>query len=144
MKIIQKNKIANFNYELFEKYECGISLQGWEVKSIRANNCNLKNSYATFKTNELYLTNFQISQYMAVKGDELRERKLLLHKNQLLKIALKQKQQGYTLIPTMIYWNEKSKIKVEIALAKGKNKIDKRASEKEREVKRKLEKLVYK
>ncbi|MGZ9413766.1 SsrA-binding protein [Mycoplasma sp. 480] len=143
MKIIQKNKIANFNYEIYEKYECGISLLGWEIKSIRANNFNLKNCYATFKKGELYLTNLHISLYMAVKGDEERERKLLLHKNQLKRIELKQKQQGFTLVPLMFYWNDKNKVKVELALVKGKNKIDKRISEKEKELERTIKKIIY-
>ncbi|WGI36892.1 SsrA-binding protein [Mesomycoplasma lagogenitalium] len=137
-KLIQKNKIVNFDYQIIEKYECGISLMGWEVKSIRAQNVNLKGSFASFKNGELFLSNMHISLYMAVKGDELRARKLLMHKNQLKRIELKQKQQGYTLVPLSIYWNERSKIKIELVLAKGKNKADKRQSEKEKEIDKKI------
>ncbi|MBN3534361.1 SsrA-binding protein [Mycoplasma procyoni] len=140
MKIITKNKIANFDYEILDKYECGISLMGWEVKSIRAQNVNLKGSFAYFKDNELYLSNMHVSLYMAVKGDEIRSRKLLLHKQELKRIKDKQQQQGLTLVPLSLYWTPKSKIKVELALAKGKNKQDKRETIKKRDQERELRK----
>ncbi|VEU59152.1 SsrA-binding protein [Mesomycoplasma neurolyticum] len=136
--VIAKNKSANFNYEIYEKFECGIVLFGWEVKSLRAKKINLSNSFASFKKHELFLVNAHISLYMSVKGEETRSRKLLMHKNQLLRISLKQKQQGYTLIPLDIYFNNKNKIKLTLALAKGKNKADKRESEKKQQAKKEL------
>lgn len=142
MKIIAKNKIANFNYEIFDKYEAGIVLQGWEVKSIRAGKINLKGAFASFKKQELFLSNMHVSLYMAVKGDELQSRKLLLHKNQLLRIKQKQEQNKLTIIPLKIYFNSQSKIKIEIALAKGKNKADKRQSLKEQEAKREMKQIL--
>ena len=92
-KIISKNKDAFFNFELSDKVEAGISLKGWEVKSLRAGNGNLKGSFCSFKDGELYISNLHISQYMNVVGDETRPRKLLLHKSQLKKSRniLKQK-----------------------------------------------------
>lgn len=92
MKIIAKNKVAYYDYEILETFEAGISLMGWEVKSIRANKVNLKNSFAYFKDLELYWSNAHISLYMAVKGDEQRTRKLLMHKSELKKFILKKLQ----------------------------------------------------
>ncbi|UVD81889.1 SsrA-binding protein SmpB [Mycoplasma iguanae] len=141
MKIIAKNKVANYNYEIIDKYEAGIALLGWEVKSIRANKVNLNNAFATFKFHELFISNMHISLYMAVKGDVLRPRKLLMHKAQLKRLALKQQQNNFTLIPTMIYWS-KDKIKIEIALARGKNKQDKRETEKKRDIEHEIAKYL--
>lgn len=142
MKIIAKNKIARYNYELSEHFEAGVVLEGWEVKSIRAGKVNLKNAFASFKNGELFLSNMHVSLYMSVKGDETRPRKLLLHKKQIKRLELKQKQTGFTLIPTIIYFNKKSLIKLEIAIAKGKNKADKRESEKQKTDERKIAQTI--
>ncbi|MXR09007.1 SsrA-binding protein SmpB [Mycoplasma hyorhinis] len=141
MKIIAKNKVAYYDYEILETFEAGISLMGWEVKSIRANKVNLKNSFAYFKDLELYWSNAHISLYMAVKGDEQRTRKLLMHKSELKKIYFKKTTNRLTLIPLSLYWKQ-GKIKLELALAKGKTKYDKRQSEKAKEEKRKIEKML--
>lgn len=141
MKIIAKNKIAYYDYEILETFEAGISLLGWEVKSIRANRVNLKNSFAYFKDLELYWSNAHISLYMAVKGDEQRTRKLLMHKRELRKIHFKKTTSKLTLIPLSLYWKH-GKIKLELALAKGKTKYDKRQTEKAKEEKRKIEKIL--
>lgn len=141
MKIIAKNKVAYYDYEILEIFEAGISLMGWEVKSIRANKVNLKNSFAYFKDLELYWSNAHISLYMAVKGDEQRTRKLLMHKSELKKIHFKKTTNRLTLIPLSLYWKQ-GKIKLELALAKGKTKYDKRQSEKAKEEKRKIEKML--
>ncbi|WP_033160938.1 SsrA-binding protein [[Mycoplasma] collis] len=140
--IIAKNKIANFQYEVYEKHEVGIVLLGWEVKSIRARKINLKNSFASFKKNELFLNNCHISLYMSVKGEETRTRKLLMHKNQLLRIMQKQKLQNYVLIPLDVYFNNKNKIKLTLALAKTKTKVDKRETEKKNQVKKEIKKYI--
>lgn len=142
MKIIAKNKSAHFNYKISEKYEAGIVLAGWEVKSIRAGNVNLKNAFASFKDNELFLSNMHIALYMSVKGEETQPRKLLMKRSQLNRLNLKQKQNGYAIIPTIIYWNEKSLIKVEIALGEGKNKADKRQTIKQRDAEREIKKSL--
>ena len=137
MKIIAKNKFARFNYEIIDQYVAGLELKGWEVKSIRAHHVNLKNAFCSFKKDELFVTNMHIASWMLEKNDELRARKLLLHKNQLLRIKSKAEQQRLVIIPLAIGWSN-GKIKIEIALAKARNKIDKRQAIKEQEIKKRL------
>ncbi|CAT05269.1 SsrA-binding protein [Mesomycoplasma conjunctivae] len=140
MKIISNNKIAKFDYQILDDYVAGISLLGWEVKSIRAGQVNLRNSFCYFKDNELFVTNMHVSEYMNVKGDPTRSRKLLLKRSQLNKLLKQKTQQKLTIIPLNIGWKN-GKIKLTIALAKGKTKYDKRQSIKEKDEKRKIEKL---
>lgn len=137
MKIIAKNKFARSDYEIIDQYEAGMELKGWEVKSIRKQNVNLKNSFCSFKNHELFISNLHIASWMLEKNDELRARKLLLHKNQLLRIKSKSEQQRLVIIPLAIGWSN-GKIKIEIALAKARNKIDKRQAIKEQEIKKRL------
>ena len=139
VKLIAKNKFARSDYEIIDEYEAGIALQGWEVKSIRNQNVNLKNSFCSFKNHELFVSNLHISSWMLEKNDELRSRKLLLHKNQLLRIQTKVNQQRLVIIPLMIGWSN-GKIKLLIALAKARNKVDKRQAIKELETKKYLNK----
>lgn len=141
MKIIAKNKFASSDYEILDKYLAGIELKGWEVKSIRNQNVNLKNSFCSFKKNELFVSNMHISSWMLEKNDELRARKLLLHKNELTKILTKVEKFKCTIIPLLIGW-EKNKIKIEIAIAKKRNKIDKRQAIKEADMQKRLKKLL--
>ncbi|PAK21348.1 SsrA-binding protein [Mycoplasmopsis agassizii] len=140
MKVIASNKFARSDYEILDTYEAGIELLGWEVKSIRAGNINLKNSYCTFKDNELFLTNAFVSQYMLVEANETRTRKLLLHKNQLKRIQAKIETQGLTMIPLKIYFTKRSLIKLEIATVKGIKKHDKRRVLKELELAKEVQK----
>lgn len=140
-KLISKNKIANFDYEIIEKYVCGMSLLGWEVKSIRANNVNLKNSFCSFLKTELWVSNMHISKYMLVEGDEVRARKLLLKRSELNKILTKQQKYKYAIVPLTLFW-EKGNIKLEIGLAKGRNKADKRAYIIERDAKKSLKNIL--
>ncbi|WP_371246760.1 SsrA-binding protein [Mycoplasmopsis agassizii] len=140
MKVIASNKFARSDYEILDTYEAGIELLGWEVKSIRAGNINLKNSYCTFKDNELFLTNAFVSQYMLVEANETRSRKLLLHKNQLRRIQAKIETQGLTMIPLKIYFTKRSLIKLEIATVKGIKKHDKRRVLKELELAKEVQK----
>ena len=137
MKIIAKNKFARSDYEIIDQYEAGMELKGWEVKAIRKQNVNLKNSFCSFKSHELFISNLHIASWMLEKNDELRARKLLLHKNQLLRIKSKAEQQRLVIIPLAIGWSN-GKIKIEIALAKARNKIDKRQAIKEQEIKKRL------
>lgn len=142
IKIIAENKKASFDYFLEVRYEAGIVLLGTEIKSIRNNACNLKDSYAIVKNNEMFLLNMHISEYKhgnLFNHEPLRTRKLLLHKKEILKIQLKMKQEGYTLVPTKIYINDSGKVKIEIALAKGKHNYDKRESIKEKDQKRNIQ-----
>lgn len=132
IKIIALNKRASYDYFLLDKYEAGIVLQGTEIKSIRRNSANIKDAYVVIKDYEAYVLNMNISIYEQgniFNHEPLRTRKLLLHKKEILRLHAKVKEDGYTLIPTKMYF-VKGKAKLEFALAKGKKNYDKRESEK--------------
>lgn len=144
MKIIATNRELNFKYEVIDTYICGIELKGTEVKSIREAKVNLKDGFAMIKDGECILKNVYIAPYD--KGNinnvgELRDRKLLLHKAEIIKILGKVSQGGYTLIPYKMGF-EKQYVKVELALCKGKKLYDKRESIKERDAKRRVEQAM--
>ena len=143
-KLIQQNKKAFFDYFIEETYEAGIALVGSEVKSVKMGKINLKDSYCSLDKGEVFLKNCFITSYE--KGsyfnkDEKRPRKLLLHRYEINKLTGKIKEKGYTLIPTKIYFSG-SLVKIEIALAKGKHTYDKRATIKEKELKRTIERQI--
>ena len=136
MKIIAKNKKARFNYELLDDYEAGISLLGSEVKSIRSGKVNIGDAYVKEEKNELFIQNMRIANYDFANRENhnpFRIRKLLLHKREIKKIGKKIREGGLTVVPLSIYFNNKGKIKIKIALAKGKKLYDKRQTIKERE-----------
>lgn len=137
-KIIAKNRVANFNYELVTKYIAGIELQSWEVKSIRLKNVDLKGSFCIFKGNELFVINMHISKYMHLPGEEMRSRKLLLNSNEIKKIKFKQMTNNLSIIPLALLNSPHNFIKLEIMLGKPKTKYDKRHTIKEREQAREL------
>ena len=140
-----KNKKASFDYFIEDTYECGIVLTGTEIKSIRKGSANLKDSYARIKNNEVYLTNMFISTYEEgnrFNHDERRERKLLLHKKEILKIKQKTDQEGYSLVPVKLYLKD-GKAKILLGVAKGKKTYDKRQALKEKDIKREIEKARY-
>lgn len=145
MKIITLNKKAGHEYFLEDTYEAGIVLEGNEIKSIRLGKVNLKDSYAVIDKGEIYLRNCHISAYE--KGtyfnqyEALKDRKLLLHKQEIARLVGKINEKGYSLIPTKMYF-EGSLVKVEIALAKGKQLHDKRDSLKEKQQKRQLDRVM--
>ncbi len=125
------NRVASHNYFLLEKFEAGIALRGTEVKSVRAGRANLKDSYGLVKDGELWLINAHIGPYEhgnIFNHEPLRTRKLLVHKNELNKLIGKTQQKGLTLIPTRLYFRN-GRVKVELALAKGKQHWDKRETE---------------
>lgn len=136
-KIIAQNKKAYHEYFIEDIYESGILLQGTEVKSVREGKVSIAESFASNIGDELFLLHCHITEYE--KANKLfnheakRPRKLLLHKNQVNKLLGKIKTKGYTLVPLSLYFNNKNKVKLELALAKGKHLYDKRASLKERE-----------
>lgn len=136
MKIVAKNKKAFFEYEILEKFEAGISLLGAEVKSLVGGGISLKESYVLVKDNELFLFNAHISRYKFSTNelDEYRTRKLLLKSKEIDKLVAKTMQKGLTLVPTIVYIANNHKVKIEIALAKGKKLYDKRRDMKEREI----------
>ncbi|MGY5139667.1 SsrA-binding protein [Mycoplasmopsis gallinarum] len=135
MKIISDNRRGRHGYKIIDTYEAGMVLFGWEVKSARANNVNLTNSYCYInKKNEIYLYGANFKSYMLQKNDEERDRKLLMHKKEIIRLNNKlEKTASSTLIPLKIYFNNKSKIKLEIALVQGMNKADKREEIKRKE-----------
>jgi len=133
---IALNKRARHEYHIDERYEAGLALQGWEVKSLRAGRLNIGDSYALIKQGELFLFGAQISPLISasthVVADDRRTRKLLLHREQIDKLIGAVERKGYTLVPTALYWKN-NKVKVEIALARGKQEHDKRNAEKDRD-----------
>lgn len=136
MKLIAQNKKAHFDYEILEKLECGIVLLGAEVKSLRLSRCNLKDSFARFVKGELFVFGMHISFLQSTnphfRPDEKRARKLLLHRKELDKWLGKVSQDGLSIVPLMIYFNKHNKVKLQIALVRGKQLHDKRESIKKR------------
>lgn len=136
------NRKAKFNYFIDEEYECGISLMGTEVKSIREGKCNIKDSYAIVKNNELFLINMYISEYKegsSFNHEQTRSRKLLMHKKEINKLNSKLELEGYTLVPLKVYF-KKNKVKICLGLCKGKKNYDKRETIKQRDEQRKIKK----
>ncbi len=145
MKIISNNKKAYHDYFIEDTVEAGIVLQGTEIKSVRNGNVNLKDSFIRIKNEEAYLENMHISPYEQgnrFNHDPLRNRKLLLHKKEILKLQQRAKEDGLAIIPTKLYFGNGSKVKVEVALAKGKKLYDKRQDLKEKDAKREIEKAM--
>jgi len=142
-KIFATNKKANFQYALFEKFEAGLSLLGSEVKAIREGKVNIKESYVKIFDNELFVVGMNIGDY-SHKGysshNPLREKKLLLHKNEILKIIKDVNVKGKTIVPIKIYLKS-GKIKIQISIAKGKKIWDKRESKKEKDIERNLQRI---
>ena len=143
MKLIAQNKKARFEYSIEETYEAGISLTGTEVKSIRQGKVNIKEAYAEIRDAEVFITGMNISPYemgSIYNVDPLRDRKLLLHKREIPKLIGLTTQKGYTLVPLKIYINDQGKIKIELAVAKGKKLYDKRQDMAKKDAKRTIEK----
>lgn len=139
MKIITKNKRAFHDYEISYRVNAGIVLTGDEVKSIRAGNVNLSDSFATVRGSEIMLTNCYIAPYAHAytkKDTSRRSRKLLLHKREITKLIGEVSRKGMTLIPLCLYFSSKGYIKIEIGVAKHKKKVDKKRELRERDIKR--------
>ena len=139
MKVVAVNKSASFEYFIEEKFEAGIVLEGSEVKSIRKNNCNLADSFCFVRAGEVTLKNMHIAVYDKSGAfstrDSRKDRKLLLHRQEIAKIAGKVNKSGYTLVPLKVYFKD-ALVKVEIALCRGKHTYDKKRSLAERDAKR--------
>lgn len=145
MKIITENREARHNYFLEDFTEAGIVLVGSEVKSLRAGKCNLKDSYVIIRGGEAFLINAFISQFEKTSTfapDERRTRKLLLNRAEIFKFEKKLKTQNLTIIPTKMYINSKNKVKIEIALGKGKHLYDKRKDLMKSDLKRYAERQI--
>ncbi len=138
-----KNRKASFQYFLGQHFEAGIVLRGSEIKSIKRGSVNIGDAFCYFHKNELYVKNMHISEYKYgsphTNHEPLRERKLLLRRNELKKIAKKVKQKGATVIPVRLYVNERGLAKLEIAIATGKKSHNKRDSIKKKDQKREME-----
>jgi SsrA-binding protein len=143
---IAKNKKAYFDYFLEEKFEAGIVLKGSEVKGLRAGRVNLKDSFIRFVNKEAFLFNAHIGRLETTHHfyahEERGSRKLLLHKKQIAKMIKAVEKNGYTVVPLQIYFNEKNIVKVEIAIAKGKQLHDKREDLKQKDMKRDIERAI--
>lgn len=136
MKVITTNRKAYRDYEVLEALECGIELKGSEVKSIRAGRINLEDSFARVENNEVILYNSHINPYEQasyLNVEPVRPRRLLLHKNQIRKLAASVTQKGMTLVPLKVYFSERGLVKVELALCRGKKIYDRRETLRRRE-----------
>jgi SsrA-binding protein len=141
---VASNRYAAHRYQLLERLECGIVLEGTEVKSLRTSGAQLKDGYAAMRDGELWLYSVHIPPYGPASRENHepeRPRKLLLHRRELERIAARAQERGLTIVPTRIYFVG-SHAKVEIALARGKDLYDKRQSIRERETKREIERAV--
>ena len=138
MKVIATNKRATFEYFVLERFTAGLSLEGAEVKSISANKVSINDSYVVIRNGEAYIINMYVKTYQGAGNfapDERRTRKLLLNKSEILKLQSAVSQKGLTIVPLKLFF-DRSLVKVEIAVCKGKKLYDKRKSIKERDTKR--------
>ncbi len=145
LKIVSDNRKARFHYEIGEVYEAGIALTGTEVKSLRSGKATIAESYADAKNGEIWLINATIPEYRQASRFNhapKRPRKLLLHQRQINKLAGAVEREGMTIVPLKLYFNERGRAKLEIALAKGKKLFDKRATEKKRSWEREKGRLM--
>lgn len=145
MKIIALNKSASYEYFIEDKYEAGIVLEGGEVKSLRAGKASLGESFCEIRGGEIFLKNMHIAVYDKSGAfstrDSRKDRKLLLHREEIAKIVGKVNERGYTLVPLKIYWKD-ALVKAEIALCKGKHTYDKKRALMERDVKRETDRAL--
>jgi SsrA-binding protein len=144
-KVVADNRKARFNYEIGETFEAGIALTGTEVKSLRQGKATIAESYADAKGGEIWLVNANIPEYVQASRFNhapKRPRKLLLHKRQIGKLAAGVEREGMTIVPLKLYFNDKGRAKVELALARGKKLHDKRETEKRRDWDRERARLM--
>ncbi|MFA7611547.1 MAG: SsrA-binding protein SmpB [Sulfurimonas sp.] len=145
-KTIAKNKKAYFDYFLEEKFEAGLVLKGSEIKAIRAGRVNLKDSFIRFVQGEAFLFNAHIGRLETThhfySHGERGSRKLLLHKKQIAKMIKAVEKDGYTVVPLQLYFNDRNIVKIQIAIAKGKQLHDKRNDLKEKDMKRDIERSM--
>ena len=137
-----KNRKASYQYFLEDRYVAGIQLTGTEIKSIRTGKVSLADSYCSFKEEELFVISMHIAEYKMgtiYNHEPKRDRKLLLTRRELVKLYIKVREKGFTIIPTLLFINEKGLAKLEIALAKGKHYYDKREDIKKKDIKREIE-----
>lgn len=135
-KVVGRNRRARYDYAIEDEIECGVMLEGSEVKSLRNGEANIAESYASVEDAELWLINGYIAPYNQAKSfkhDERRKRKLLVRKRELAKLWSATKREGMTLVPLALYFNHKGVVKLKIGIAKGKKLVDKRQAERKRD-----------
>ncbi|MCI5829360.1 MAG: SsrA-binding protein SmpB [Treponema sp.] len=140
VKIIATNRKARFNYTVTDTFECGIALEGTEVKSVKAGNISFADSFALIENGEVWVQNLHISEYAyssVFNHDPDRKKKLLLHREEIKRLQRKVDEKGFTLVPLDFYLKH-GLVKVKLGLCKGKKEFDKRADIKDRDVKREL------
>jgi SsrA-binding protein len=145
VKTLAENRKARHDYHIEEKYEAGISLLGSEVKSIREGRANLRDAFARTRNGEIFVENIHIAPYShggAFNHEPLRTRRILMHKEEIRRLEGKVLEKGYTLVPLSLYLNERGKIKIELGLARGKAKADRRRDIMEREARRDMERMM--
>lgn len=139
-KIIAENRKARFNYSIEETYECGVVLEGTEVKSVKNGNISFPDSFAEIKNNEVWVQGWHISEYAyssVFNHNPDRPKKLLLKRDEIKRLSRKTMEKGYTLVPLVFYLN-KGRVKITLGVCKGKKEYDKRASIRERDVNREM------
>jgi SsrA-binding protein len=144
-RVVAQNRRARFNYEIGETFEAGIALTGTEVKALRGGKATIAESYADARGNEIWMVNANIPEYLQggrFNHAPMRVRKLLLHRRQIDKLMGAVEREGMTLVPLKLYFNEKGRAKVELALARGKKLHDKRETEKKRSWERERGRLL--
>ncbi|WP_349360440.1 SsrA-binding protein SmpB [Stappia sp.] len=144
-KVVAENRKARFNYEIEDTFEAGIALTGTEVKALRLGKSNIAESYASHEGGELWLINSYIPEYLQANRfnhEPRRRRKLLLHKREIARLAASVQKEGKTIVPLKLYFNEKGRAKLEVALARGKKLHDKRETEKKRDWNREKARLL--
>jgi SsrA-binding protein len=142
-RVVIRNRRARYDYEVLDRFECGIVLAGPEVKSLREGRGNLQDAYARVEDGEVWLHGMHISPYAFSRAelDPARRRKLLLHRRQIEELAYQTGQRGVTLVPLQLYFKD-GRAKVELAVARGKRRYDKRAAIAEREAKREVDRAL--
>ena len=144
-KIVAENRKARYNYEIIDTYEAGLVLTGTEVKSLREGKANIAESYATEEGGELWLINSYLPEYLQANRfnhETRRRRKLLLSRREMHRLQVAINREGMTLVPLKIYFNDRGRAKLELALAKGKKLHDKRETEKERDWNRQKSRIL--
>ena len=145
IKVIAKNRRAFHDYEILDTLEAGIVLTGTEVCSLRENNCQLTDCFALIRNNEVWLNNLHIAPYShgnIANPDPDRKRKLLLHRKQIRELIQKTQEKGLALVPLKMYFDQNSRVKLELAVGRGKKLYDKRAAMAERDSKREIERAM--
>lgn len=144
-KLVAENRKARFNYEILDTVEAGLVLQGTEVKSLRNGEANIAESYASFEEGEMWLINSHIPEYLEANRfnhDTRRRRKLLLNKRQIAKMVQATDREGMTVVPLKLYFNDRGRAKLELAIARGKKNYDKRETAKQRDWQRDKARLM--